>query len=105
MEQIKALGALLEAAGAKDFAVRTIHQLLLKRLWHFRYGAIQAKGRSSVEKSLLNLQSLSKDVSYYLSIIRQVEKGGALTEEEFIQAVRQSGEIAKEYRHARKRFK
>ena len=105
LEKIKALGALLEAAGAKGFAVKTIHQLLLKRLWQFRYGAIQAKGQRHVEKAVLNVQSFSKDISHYLSLVQRVEEGDTLTGEEFLQASRRSGKIAKEYRHARKRFK
>ncbi len=102
--QIESLGALLEAARAKNFAVRTIHQLLLKRLWQSRYGAIQAKGQSSIEKAVLNLRSSATDISHYLSLVQRIEKGGSLKEEEFIQAACWSGKIAKEYRYARKRF-
>jgi hypothetical protein len=104
-ERIKALGALLEAAGAKSFAIRTIHQLLLKRLWQFRYGPIREKGQSSIEKNLLNPKLLQGDISRYLSLVQKAEGGGALTKEEFVLAARKSGEITKEYRYAGKRNK
>ncbi len=101
LERIEALAALLEAAGAKSFALQTIHHLLLRRLWQLRYGALEAKARGSIKRTILSRQSLPKNISQYLSLVRRQEKQGSLGEKELVRAARRAGEITQEYRHGR----
>ncbi len=72
LERVQAIGALLEAAGARRFALRTMRQQLLRRLGPARAAAAA----------------------------QRAEGAGPLTEEAFVRAARQTGWILEEYNRA-----
>ncbi len=95
LERVEALGALLAAARARSFALRSIHQLLARRLWQSRYGSFPANRQAGLQKAL---QSLPPS---YRRLAGRLGSGASSSDEELVRVARLAGQIIKEHQHGR----
>jgi hypothetical protein len=100
LARLDALAGLLETAKAEEFALRNLHQHLLRRLWQLRYGALQPTGHSDIEELVLTRRPRAQKLDRYLSLVRR-RKEGPGNEADLVEAARLAGEILEEYRHGK----
>jgi hypothetical protein len=97
LERTESLATLLAAAKATSFALQTINQLLLRRLWQLRFGSVTARSRTPLEREIGEAAFSAR----YRSLVSGRDGKSGPREEELLEAAREAGKIVKEYKRGR----
>jgi hypothetical protein len=97
LRRMESLATLLTTAKATSFALQSVHQLLLRRLWQLRFGTLSVRPHTKMERQI-GKNVFSAD---YRSLLRRQEEGKAPSEEELLRAAREAGKIIQEYKSGR----
>ncbi len=97
LSRVESLATLLTTAKATSFALQSVHQLLLHRLWQLRFGTLSVRPHTKAERGI-GKNVFSAD---YRSLLRDQEQGNAPSEEELLRAAREAGKIIQEYKSGR----